>query len=131
MSDYTIKDSGKRQEFPTGSVRDTSLGKGRYDLLPAYALSRVAKHFESGAAKYNPRNWELGQPLCRYLDSAIRHLFNFLGGDRSEDHLSAAVFNALALIETEYRIACGNLPPELNDLPLPEAATRKVKSPLP
>ena len=30
----TIKDSGTRQEFPTGAVRDIQKGKGRCDLLP-------------------------------------------------------------------------------------------------
>ena len=29
-----LKDSGERREFSTGSVRDTSEGKGRCDLLP-------------------------------------------------------------------------------------------------
>ena len=29
-----IKDSGQRQTFETGSVRDVSEGKGRCDLLP-------------------------------------------------------------------------------------------------
>jgi len=114
---FKIKDSGKREGFQSGSVRDTRRGKGRFDLLPPYALFRVAKHFEEGAIKYNERNWEQGQPLSRYLDSAIRHAFEFLAGMRDEDHASACIWNMMSLIETEKRIIDGTLPKELNDLP--------------
>ena len=114
-----VKDSGKREEFATGSRRDTREGKGRYDLLPAHAIYRLARHFENGAAKYQPRNWEKGQPLSRYLDSALRHIFKFLGGSREEDHITAAAWNCLAFVETEHRIQEGRLPKELDDLPTP------------
>ena len=111
-----VKSSGQMQEFPTGSHRDTPDGKGRYDLLPPYAIHRLAQHFENGAKKYGDRNWEKGQPLSRFLDSAIRHLFKYLGGSRDEDHLAAAAWNALAFIQTEQWIKEGKLPEELNDL---------------
>jgi hypothetical protein len=111
-----VKDSGQRQEFETGSKRDTRDGKGRYDLIPAYALSRLARHYENGAKKYGDRNWEKGQPLARYLDSMIRHAYKFLGGSRDEDHLAAVAWNALAYIETEERIKKGILPKELDDI---------------
>jgi len=42
-----VMDSGKRQEFETGAVRDIQSGKGRYDLLPTRAMRRIAKHFEN------------------------------------------------------------------------------------
>ena len=116
---YEILDSGKRQEFETGSVRDTREGKGRFDLLPAYAITRLAQHFERGARKYGDRNWQLGQPLSRYLDSALRHIFKFLGGSREEDHIIAAAWNCLAFVETEQRIQEGQLPRELDDMPKP------------
>ncbi len=111
-----VKDSGQRQEFDTGSKRDTRDGKGRYDLIPPYALSRLARHYENGAKKYGDRNWEKGQPLARYLDSMIRHAYKFLGGSRDEDHLAAVAWNALAYIETEERIRKGILPKELDDI---------------
>jgi len=111
-----VEDSGSRQEFKTGSVRDTNVGKGRFDLIPPYALKRLAKHYENGAKKYGDRNWEKGQNLSRYLDSAIRHAYAFLGGSRVEDHLAAVAWNALAYIETEDRINKGLLPKELDDV---------------
>lgn len=112
-----VQDSGAREEFATGSVRDTRAGKGRFDLLPPYALKRLAIHYANGAEKYGDRNWEKGQNLSRYADSAIRHLYAFLGGDRSEDHMAAVAWNALALIETEQRVKAGSLPTDLDDLP--------------
>ena len=111
-----IKDSGDRTEFSTGAVRDMHEGKGRYDLLPWVALQEIAKHMENGATKYGDRNWELGQPLSRYLDSAIRHAYAFLGGSREEDHMGAVAWNAMAYIETENRIEKGILPAELDDI---------------
>lgn len=37
-----IEDSGERQEFDTGAVRDIQEGKGRYDLIPPEPLMRLA-----------------------------------------------------------------------------------------
>jgi len=118
MTEYShVSDSGARESFPTGSVRDTRAGKGRYDLLPPISIHRIAQHFENGSRKYGDRNWELGQHLSRYMDSALRHLFRFLGGERDEDHLAAAAWNVMALIHTEDMIRQGKLPMELNDMP--------------
>ena len=111
-----VKDSGKRQNFSTGSVRDTREGKGRYDLLPIEAIRRLAVHYENGAKKYGERNWEKGQPISRYFDSALRHLFKALENQKDEDHLAACAWNVLAIIETRERIEKGMLPKELDDL---------------
>ncbi len=113
-----VKDSGSRENFATGSRRDTRDGKGRFDLLPARAIRRLARHFEAGSAKYGDRNWEKGQPISRYADSGIRHAFDFLEGKQDEDHLAAAVWNFLCLMDTQERIASGVLPQSLADLPV-------------
>ena len=115
-SGFIVKDSGQRQEFTTGAQRDTQEGKGRFDLLPVHAITRLAQHFENGAKKYNDNNWRKGIPLNRYLDSACRHLFKFMDGERDEDHAIAAAWNILCLIETEYMINQGILPKELDTL---------------
>jgi hypothetical protein len=116
-NDCPVKDSGERQKFDTGSQRDTRDGKGRYDLLMCHAIYMVARQLEEGAKKYNERNWEKGQPLSRYMDSALRHLFKHLEGYRDERHEVAAAWNILALIETKNKIDKGLLPKELDDLP--------------
>jgi hypothetical protein len=113
----TLKDSGVRESFDTGSQRDSRGGKGRYDLLPMYAIERLAKVYEAGAIKYDANNWRKGQPLSRYLDSALRHLCRFAEGYRDEDHAAQAMWNIAAIIETEEMVIRGILPEELADLP--------------
>lgn len=80
-------------------------------------MERDARHMENGAVKYGPRNWELGQPLSRFLDSAIRHLVKWTQGHRDEDHLAAARWNIAGIMHTELMIAKGELPRELDDMP--------------
>ena len=116
---FSIKDSGERQEFSTGSVRDTREGKGRFDLISPIGLERLARHYENGAKKYGDRNWEKGQPVSRFMDSALRHLNRFRLGCRDEDHLIAAVWNLLAIVHVEHQVARGLLPGDLLDWPQP------------
>lgn len=118
-SGFVVKDSGKRQEFNTGSVRDSAEGKGRYDLIPSYPLLRLARHYENGAKKYGDRNWEKGQPLSRYLDSAERHLACIKMGLTDEDHMAAVIWNIMAIIDTQKRVELGLLPKDLDTLPKP------------
>lgn len=113
----SVKDSGERREFATGSVRDVRKGKGRYDLIPPYSLRRLAKHYENGAIKYGDRNWEKGQPVASYIDSLIRHGQDYLEGDRSEDHMAAVAWNAFAAMWTLEMIRQGKLPKSYNDMP--------------
>lgn len=114
---FNLKDSGNREEFPTGSQRDTRKGKGRYDLITPLGLRRVALLYEAGAIKYDDRNWEKGQPITRYLDCALRHIFGHLEGLRDEDHLAQAAWNLLGALHTEEAIARNLLPTELDDRP--------------
>ncbi len=99
-----IKDSGDRCVFKTGATRDMQEGKGRYDLMPPRAMFRLAQHFEDGAKKYGERNWEKGIPLNSFINSALRHIFNYMAGERGEDHLIAAAWNMIAAAETEEKI---------------------------
>lgn len=112
---FITRDSGERQQFPTGSVRDTREGKGRFDLIPSMPLRRLAQLYERGAKKYGDSNWQKGQPLSRYMDSAFRHLADFLDGDHVEDHLASVVWNVFSFMWTEREIKEGRLPAELDD----------------
>jgi len=98
MTELKAKDSGERREFETGARRDMNVGKGRMDLLPAESVLRLSRWYEIGAEKYGDHNWERGIPLSSYLDSAIRHTFKFMAGCDDEDHLSAAVWNLMAIM---------------------------------
>ena len=115
MSD--IKDHGHRDDFGTGSVRDTGKGKGRYDLISPLAMHRLALILEGGADKYGDRNWEKGQPMSRYISSGLRHLHKYMLGMRDEDHLAMAFWNLHGALHTEEMCAVAALPPSLSDLP--------------
>jgi len=120
VSGFVTKDSGARQAFATGSVRDLATGKGRFDLIPTAPLRRLAGLYERGAQKYGDRNWEKGQPLMRYVDSAMRHLNCLVAGEPEEDHASAVAWNMFGYVQTLEGIAAGRLPKELDDRPPPE-----------
>ncbi len=111
-----VKNSGKKRDFGTGAVRDNGEGKGRYDLIPEYPISRLALIFERGAKHYGERNWEKGIKLHSFLDSAKRHLSKFSEGYVDEDHLMQAVWNLICLCNTERMIELGFLPKHLDDL---------------
>lgn len=112
-----LKDSGTREQFNTGAVRDAAEGKGRFDLLPFYGLRIVAQQMEAGAKKYSERNWEKGMPLSRFSNSADNHLHKFIAGFDDEPHLAAAIWNLLCLAEGQERIRRGLWPVEFDDLP--------------
>lgn len=71
-------------------------------------LLETAIHFEDGAKKYGPNNWQKGIPVYCYIDSAVRHYLKWLRGDKDEPHDRAFVWNILCAIWT-----CINKP-ELN-----------------
>lgn len=116
-TEFGMKDSGTRQQFDTGAVRDTQDGKGRYDLLPPDALRRVAVVFQKGGKKYKERNWERGINVTRFFDSALRHTFQALNGETDEDHAGQAAWNILCAIQTQEWAASGVLPASLDDVP--------------
>jgi hypothetical protein len=53
-----LPDSGNRTLFEGGAQKDPGIAKGRFDLIPAAPLLRLAKHYQAGAEKYSARNWE-------------------------------------------------------------------------
>ena len=112
-----IKDSGKRQDFSTGSVRDTNDGKVRPDLLPVTCEFLEGAHFAAGSIKYQARNWERGQPVMRYYESLRRHMLYWGLGDTSENHLAGLRWNAATMQHTLLMIDHGLLPKELDDRP--------------
>lgn len=96
---FEVKDSGVRQEYNSGMRRDTQEGKPDYTLLPEPMLTRWADHMTKGAVKYGRRNWQLAdseEELERFKSSAMRHMIQWLRGDRDEDHAAAVMFNLSA-----------------------------------
>jgi len=111
---FEVKDSGKRKEFDSGMVRDTSEGKIDYTrLLDGPMLDRWAVHLEKGAVKYpdlpsGHANWTLGlgpEERKRFEVSAMRHLLQWLRGDVDEDHAAAVFFNINGAENAKNRVA--------------------------
>lgn len=112
-----MKDSGQRQQFETGAVRDADTGKPRPELISPVAEERLAAWLGRGAEKYQARNWEQGIPLTRIIASLKRHLMAFQLGRDDEDHLAAVLTNAMFLLHTHEMVQRGILPDELDDRP--------------
>lgn len=96
---WETKDSGIRQEFTSGMLRDTQEGKPRYDLIPEPMLTRWAELMARGAEKYGERNWEKAnseEELARFVASAFRHFVAWWRGDDDEDHGVAVFYNISA-----------------------------------
>lgn len=98
-----LQDSGHRQAYASGAIRERAVGKGRYDLIPPEALRALAEMFEKGALKYGDRNWERGLPLDTFIDSGMRHLVKLMDGDDDEDHAALAMINMAMYIATRAR----------------------------
>lgn len=82
--------------YASGGKRDRL--DERWDLIPG--LQAVAKAMHEGAVKYGEHNWR-GLPASNVANHALRHLYLWLAGDRSEDHLGHAAANCLMLVELE------------------------------
>lgn len=100
--DYVVKDSGKRENFTSGMVRDTATDKPDVELIFNGPMAdRWAEHLTKGAVKYpdvelGVPNWTLASgkaEMIRFRKSAARHFRQWLRGDQDEDHAAAVIFN--------------------------------------
>jgi hypothetical protein len=95
--EFTVKDSGKRQQYKSGMVRDTADDKIDYSLvLDGPMFLRWAEHLTKGAKKYTKRNWLLAtgkEEYERFRESAVRHFVQWYYGLTDEDHAAAVFFN--------------------------------------
>ena len=90
-------DGGAVKVYESGAKR-SDIGDYRYDLIPG--LHSVALAMGQGAKKFGENNWRgLESSVC--INHALRHIFLWLSGDRSEPHMSHAACNLLMLVELE------------------------------
>jgi hypothetical protein len=94
---FEIKDSGQRQEFASGMVRDTATDKTDYTLtMDGPMFKRWATHLTNGAKKYTKRNWMKADgeaESTRFKESALRHFLQWYWAENDEDHAAAVYFN--------------------------------------
>lgn len=98
----TIKDSGERVTFASGSMRDPSTGKIKWSrILFGPMARRWAQHLTTAEAKYpdvapglpNFMLIETDEEYYRYKESALRHFMSWFYEETDEDHASATFFN--------------------------------------
>jgi hypothetical protein len=56
-----------------------------------------------GAVRYGEDNWQKGIPIKDCLNHAIDHIYKYLSGDRTEDHLAHAACNLLMSCDLENK----------------------------
>ncbi len=109
--------------YPTPSgVSDTGGGlkydggKLRFDLIPPYALEKLAFVYTIGAAKYGDNNWLRGIDRGRIVAAMLRHINRWQKGetvdpDDGQHPLASVAWCAFALMEYE-RLGLGLSPAE-------------------
>jgi len=100
LKDEEILKSGGTQ-FNTGAVRSADASGVMYQLISPIGLRRIAETYKEGFDKYGSYNWERGMPIGDILNHGIRHIYEYLSGDRSEDHLAHAAWNLIAAMHME------------------------------
>lgn len=117
MKEYKTNYDCEQMEYESGAKRSAQEGKGRFDLIPTSVLFRLAQVYERGAIKHGERNWEEGFPICRAIDSAIRHLLQFKLRMKDEDHAAQSIWNIFAAAHFEEMIEKGFLDSKWDDRP--------------
>lgn len=91
-----------RHTFSSGA--SSSGRKPRYDLIPLWALQRIAKRFEMGAEKYGENNWQKGVDDKAFIIDRLNHLIDHAHlaiehvrdeTINSDDDLAAIILNAI------------------------------------
>lgn len=91
------------QEFETGAKREEKSNKPYVHNFLGYTRLRFGYHMNKGAKAHGDDNWLKGLPSSSYLQSLDRHLALYINGDRSEDHLSAILFNCQGIMLNEQK----------------------------
>ena len=104
---FPVKDSGKRESYQSGMIRDTQDDKPRYDLIYLPLLKDWANLMGGGAKKYGEKNWEKSnsiEELNRFKASAFRHFIQFINGEEDEAHHAAVLFNIGAIMYLKEKL---------------------------
>lgn len=106
--EFVIKDSGERQQFESGMVRDTDDGKIDYTrVADGPMLKRWATHVTKAVTKYpdiapGVPNWTQANgkaELIRAKKSAFRHFMEWYYEDETGEDKAAGVFFNINVVE--------------------------------
>lgn len=118
IMDFETKDSGARQEYPSGMRRDTQAGKSDPASVIVVGmpyedqmLTRFGALMARGADKYGRLNYQVAateEELDRFHQSAFRHFVQWITGETDEDHAAAVWFNILAAEMVKWKLGGAN-----------------------
>lgn len=95
------------KHYQSGAVRSDNEGKIDYSLaLDGPLFERLAAHLTKAAPEKGKRNWmnaHTEEDYDRFRESFVRHVFQFLKGDDSEDHAAAIAFNLNGMLYVRER----------------------------
>jgi len=74
----------------------------RCDLLDPVAMLDISRVLHNGAAKYGDDNWRL-LSVEENLDHLLMHVFAYLSGDVSDEHLNHAACRAIFALGKHLR----------------------------
>lgn len=69
----------------------------RFDLMDPHALFALAKVLHMGAEKYGEDNWR-NITVREHLNHLLAHVFAYMAGDESDDHLEHAFCRAMMAV---------------------------------
>jgi hypothetical protein len=69
----------------------------RFDLVDSRAMFTLAKVLHEGAEKYGDENWRK-IPIRDHLNHLLAHVFAYMAGDESDDHLEHAFCRAMMAV---------------------------------
>lgn len=96
-----LQQTAEIKTFETGAKRSTDADSVRYDAIPTGGLERLAKTCAEGIEKYGKDNWKKGLPADDVVNHVIRHIYLWIEGDRTEDHLAHAAWGLFVVMHFE------------------------------
>ncbi len=93
-------------KYFTKTVSDENGGKQTvsntaFHLIPSLALFKLAEALYEGSLKYDRGNWRKISVEV-HLGRCVQHIYGFLAGDRTEDHLAHALCRLAFAVALHY-----------------------------
>lgn len=76
-----------------------------FHLCPPEAMFSAAKTLAYGAERYGAENWR-NIDIADHLNHALQHIYGYLAGDVSDQHLSHALVRLMFAHELELKNKC-------------------------
>lgn len=83
--------------FESGAKRDSTMQPCWADI-PFDTLRRLALIYTEGHKRYGAKNWCKGIPYSDTVNHMLEHLYKYMSGDRTEDHLAKVAWGCFTMM---------------------------------